>query len=177
MEKFLKSIAINHGLYLGIALAILTVTAYTISLDLYTKIWFGLTILALIIVFGIISVYKTKIANGGFLSFKNSFVSYFITILIGLIISTVISIIIFNIIDPEAATVIQEKVMVSQIERLEAYNVPVEVIDETMKKMEEQGNMFSIGNVFQSLIFQIVGFCVVGLIVAAAMKKNNPDDV
>ena len=176
MEKSLKSIATNYGLYLGIALALLSVIAYAVNLDLYTKIWFGLCLLGMIIVFGIISVVNTKKANDGFLSFKNAFTSYFITILIGLVISTVVSIIIFNFIDPEAAAELQEKVIDSQLARLEAYNVPVEVIDETMEKMESQGNMFSIGNALQSLVFQIIGFSVVGLIVAAVMKKNNPDE-
>ncbi|WP_298496714.1 DUF4199 domain-containing protein [uncultured Algibacter sp.] len=176
MEKSLKSIATNYGLYLGITLALITVFAYAVNLDLYTKIWFGLCLLALIIIFGIISVVNSKKANNGFLSFKNAFTSYFITVLIGIVISTLISIIIFNFIDPEAAAELQEKVINSQIERLEAYNVPSEVIDETMEKMEAQGNMFAIGNVIQSLIFQLIGFSVVGLIVAAVMKKNNPEE-
>ncbi|MGB5417906.1 DUF4199 domain-containing protein [Algibacter sp.] len=177
MEKSLKSMATNYGLYLGATLALITVIAYAVNLDLYTQIWFGLCILALIIVFGIVSVVNSKKANNGFLSFKNAFTSYFITVLVGLVISAVVSIIIFNIIDPEAAAQLQEKVINSQLERLQAYNVPVEVIDETMEKMEAQGNMFSIGNALQSLAFQLIGFSVVGLIVAAVMKKNNPDEV
>lgn len=176
MEKSLKSIATNWGLYLGVALTLLTVIAYAINLDLYTKIWFGLCLLAMIIIFGIISVFNSKKANNGFLSFKNSFTSYFITILIGMVISTLVSIIIFNFIDPEAAADIQEKVMNAQLERLEAYNVPTKVIDQTIEKMEANGNMFSISNVLQSLAFQLIGFSVVGLIVAAVMKKNNPDE-
>ncbi|WP_298551050.1 DUF4199 domain-containing protein [uncultured Algibacter sp.] len=176
MEKSLKSIATNYGLYLGITLALITVVAYAVNLDLYTKIWFGLCLMAAIIVFGIISVVNTKKANGGFLSFKNAFTSYFITILIGIVISTIVSLIIFNVIDPDAAAELQVKVIDSQLARLEAYNVPTEVIDETMKKMEAQGNMFAIGNVLQSLVFQLIGFSVVGLIVAAVMKKNNPDE-
>jgi len=177
MEKSLKSIATNYGLYLGVTLALISVIAYAVNLDLYTQIWFGLCLLAIIIVFGIIAVIKIKKTNGGFLSFKYAFTAYFITILIGMVISTLVSVIIFNFIDPDAAAELQVKVMDAQIARLEAYNVPVDVIDETVKKMESQGNMFSIGNVLQSLVFQLIGFSVVGLIVAAVMKKNNPDEV
>jgi len=176
MEKSLKTIAANYGLYLGVTLALISVIAYAVNLDLYTQIWFGLSLLVVIIFFGIISVLNTKKANGGFLSFKNAFTSYFITILIGMVISTVVSIMIFNIIDPDAAADLQVKVIDAQIARLEAYNVPADVIDQTMEKMEQQGNMFSIGNVLQSLVFQLIGFSVVGLIVAAVMKKNNPDE-
>ena len=175
METSLKSIATNYGLYLGVILALITVLAYAINLDLYTEIWFGLVILGIIIALGIISSVKAKKANGGFLSFKNTFTAYFITVLIGLIISAVVSILVFNFIDPEASSELQEKIMNTQIERLESFNVPTEAIEETVAKLEAQGNMFSISNVLQSIVWQLLGFSVVGLIVAAAIKKSKPE--
>ena len=60
MEKSLKSIATNYGLYLGIALALLTVLSYAIDLSLMTNMWYGIFILLVVIIFGIISVAKTK---------------------------------------------------------------------------------------------------------------------
>lgn len=175
MEKSLKSIAANYGLYLGVILALITVLAYAINLDLYTEIWFGLAILAIIIALGIVSAIQAKKANEGFFSFKNTFTAYFITVLIGLVISAVVSILVFNFIDPEASSELQEKIMNTQIERLESFNVPAEAIDETVAKMEAQGNMFSISNVLQSIVWQLLGFSVVGLIVAAAIKKSKPE--
>jgi hypothetical protein len=41
--------------------------------------------------------------------------------------------------------------------------------------MEAQGNMYSISNVLQSIVWQLLGFSIIGLIVAAAMKKSKPD--
>jgi len=175
MEKSLKSIASNYGLYLGAILALLTVIAYGVNLDLFTKIWFGLSLLALIIVFGIISISKSKKMQDGFISFKDAFTSYFITILIGIVISALVSYIVFGFVDTEAATVIQEKVVESQIQMMENFGAPEEAIAETVDKMEAQGNMYAIGNVLQSLLWQLAGFSVVGLIIAAIMKKNNPD--
>ncbi len=175
MEKSIKSIASNYGLYLGIALTLFTGIAYAVNLDLFTQMWFGLIILAVVIVLGIISIAKSKKALGGFINFKNAFTSYFITLVVGLIIATITTILIFVVIDPEAATQLQEKIIDTQVERLENYNVPSEVIDETIEKMEANGNMYSIGNILKSLLWQIAGFSVVGLIVAAIMKKRNPE--
>tara|TARA_R110000868_G_scaffold35710_2_gene127634 strand:+ start:491 stop:1024 length:534 start_codon:yes stop_codon:yes gene_type:complete len=175
MEKSSKSIAINYGLYLGAILSLLTVVAYAINLDLFTQIWFGISILILIIVLGIISISKSKKLFEGYISFKNAFTSYFITVLIGIVISALVSIVVFNFIDPEAANVLQEKIIDLQMQRLENFNVPTEAIAQAMEKMEEQGNMYSIANVLQSIIWQLAGFSVVGLIVAAIMKKNKPD--
>lgn len=175
METSLKSVASNYGLYLGAILSLLTAIGYAVSLDLFTKIWFGIGLLIIIIVLGILSIAKSKKILGGFISFKDAFTSYFITVLIGISISAAVSIIIFNFIDPEAATTLQEKIIDVQTERLENFNVPNDVIAETIEKMEAQGNMYSISNVLQSIVWQLAGFSVVGLIIAAIMKKTNPD--
>ncbi|RSK39323.1 DUF4199 domain-containing protein [Mangrovimonas spongiae] len=173
MEKSVKSIAINYGLYLGGILALLSVLAYAINLDLYTKAWYGIALLLLVIVFGIISTVKTKSALKGIISFKEAFTSYFLTVLIGIAISSVVSILIFNVIDPEAAIVLKEKIVDSQVQMMRNFGAPEEAVAEAVEKMETEGNMFSIGNVVQSLVFQLVGFSIVGLIVALVLKKNE----
>ena len=175
MEKSIKSLAINWGLYLGVTLALSTVLGY-INLDLYTKWWFGIGMMILIIVFGIISAMKAKGLLGGFISFKESFTSYFITIALGLVISTVVSIIIFNFVDPDAALTLKEKIMDSTVEMMQNFGAPEEAIAEAVEKMEADENIFAIGKVLQSLAFQLIGFSVVGLIVALVVKKNNPDE-
>ncbi len=91
MDKTLKSIATNYGLYLGVLMALLTVISYAVNLELLTNMWYGIFILIAIIAFGIISVAKLKQAQNGFASFKEAFSSYFITVIIGLVISTFVS--------------------------------------------------------------------------------------
>ncbi|WP_338730988.1 DUF4199 domain-containing protein [Mangrovimonas cancribranchiae] len=173
MEKSVKSIAINYGLYLGGILALFSVLAYAINLDLYTKVWYGIALLLIVIVFGIISTVKTKSALQGIISFKEAFTSYFLTVLIGIAISSVVSILIFNVIDPEAAIVLKEKIVDSQVQMMRNFGAPEEAVAEAVEKMEAESNMFSIGNVLQSLVFQLVGFSIVGLIVALVLKKNE----
>ena len=116
MEKSLKSIATNHGLYLGVLLALITVLAYAINIELLTSMWVGISILIAIIVFGIISVAKIKQAQNGFASFKQSFTAYFITVLIGLLISTFVSFLLFNVVDTDAAEVLKEKTIEKTVE-------------------------------------------------------------
>ena len=175
MEKSLKSIATNYGLYLGVFLALVTVLAYAVKLELLTNMWLGIALLLVIIVFGIISVAKVKQAQNGFASFKESFTSYFITILIGLLISTVVSFLIFNVIDTDAAETLKQKTIENTVQMMEGFNTPVEAIDQTVEKMESQ-NQFGIVGILKGLAGQLVLFSIIGLIVAAAMKKNNPDE-
>jgi hypothetical protein len=174
MEKSLKSIATNYGLYLGVLLAAVTVLAYAVKLELLTNMWLGITLLIVIIVFGIISIVKVKQAQGGFASFKEAFTSYFITILFGLVISTVVSFLIFNVVDTDAAETLKQKTIEQTVQMMEGFNTPVEVIDETVEKMEAQ-NQFGIAGVLKNLAGQLVLFSIIGLIVAAVMKKSNPD--
>ena len=84
MEKSLKSMASNYGLYLGVALTLLTVLSYALDLSLMTNMWYGIFILLIVIVFGVISVAITKLAHNGFASFILGFSSYVIRVVFGL---------------------------------------------------------------------------------------------
>ncbi|MFI0428066.1 DUF4199 domain-containing protein [Mariniflexile sp. HMF6888] len=174
MEKSLKSIATNYGLYLGVLLALLTVLSYAINLELLTNTWYGIFILIAIVAFGIVSVAKTKQAQDGYASFKDAFTSYFITVLIGLLVSTLVSYLLFNVVDTDAAAVLKEKTIEKTVQMMENFNAPSEAIAEAADKIEAQ-NQFGIGNIIKGLAGYLVFFSIIGLIVAAAMKKSKPD--
>lgn len=175
MEKSLKSSSLNYGLYLGLILSALTVVGYAVSLDLFTKWWFGILMMLLVIIFGIMSSMKARSLMGGFINFKNAFTAYFIAILVGILISSVVSIIIFNVVDPDAALTLQDKIIEMQVEMMERFGTPQSAIDQAVNDMEANGNMYSIGNILKSIAFQLVGFSIVGLIVSLVVKRNDPD--
>ena len=175
MENSIKSSAINHGLYLGGLLSLFTVIGYAINLELLVNFWLTLLILPIIIIaFGIISIAKSKSLLNEFLNFKQAFSSYFITVAIGILISTAVSIIIFNFIDPDAALALKELIVEKTINFMEGMGAPAETIAENVDKIESQ-DTFGIGTQLKSLAQSLVFFAVIGLIVAAIMKKKNPD--
>lgn len=174
MEKTLKSIATNWGLFLGALLSGITVVAYAVNLDLLINMWVGIFILIAIIVFGIISVAKVKQMQDGYASFKEAFTSFFLTVLIGLAISTLVSYLLFNFIDTGAADILKEKTIERTVEMMKSFNTPSEVLAETVEQMETQ-NQYSLGNIFKGFAGYLVLFSIIGLIVAAAMKKSKPD--
>ena len=172
METNTKSSAINYGLYLGGILALATILAYALKLELFTSITFGLILFTVTLTFGVISIIKSKKIQSGFITFKEAFTSYFITILIGIVISTLISFIIFNFVDPEAAVQLKELALDSQVEMLRNFNSPEEAIAAVVEASEKQGDLFSIGNVFTSLIGYIIFYSLIGLIISLIMKRN-----
>ncbi|MCX7550171.1 DUF4199 domain-containing protein [Xanthomarina sp. F2636L] len=175
METSIKSNSINYGLYLGGVLSLFTVFAYAINLDLFTKWWYGISLMVLVIIFGIISAMSSKKLLNGIINFKGAFSSYFITVAVGIVISSLVSFVIFNVIDPEAATLLQEKILDSQVEMMRGFGAPEDAIAEVVEQMEKEDNMFAITKVLQSIAFQLIGFSVVGLIVALVVKKEDPE--
>ena len=167
MEKSFKSSAKDYGMYLGLALTLWTVIAYVIDLELMVNLWLNLLVLPVVIIgFGVVSTAKSKHILGGFLSF--------ITIALGIGISFAVSIILFNYIDTEAAITIKEIAVEKTIAMMEGFNAPPDQIAKQVEAMENN-DLFS----FKSQIFQIaqslVFFTIIGLIVAAIMKKSKPD--
>ena len=175
MEKSIKSLAINWGLYLGVLLVLNTVIWYAVKLEMLVNFWLIFLILPIaIIVFGIISVSKSKTLLNGFINFKEAFTSYFITVAVGIIVSTIVSVIIFNFIDPDAAIKLKEMAIEKTITMMEGFGAPPEQIAQQVDAIEAQ-NTQSFGSQILQLGQSLLFFTIIGLIVAAIMKKNNPD--
>ena len=174
MEKSVKSIALNYGLYLGVVLILISVAVYVIDLNLMANIWLGIGMFVLIIGMGIFATSKAKSENEGYLSFKDAFSAYFITTVVGVAISSVFSFILYTIIDPDAAEEIKSITIEATISMMEGFNAPAETIAKAVEEAEKV-DQFSIGNTLKSLAYGAVFQAVIGLIVAAVMKKTNPD--
>ena len=175
MEKTIKSSAINYGLYLGALLMSITIIMYVINIELMVNFWINLLIIPLLIIgFGVFSTAKSKALNEGFLNFKQTFSSYFITVAIGILISSGLSIILFNFIDPDAAIQLKELAVEKSINMMEGFGAPPEAIAKQVEAMESQ-DTFAIGTQMWQLAQGLIFFAVIGLIVAAIMKRNNPD--
>lgn len=174
MEKSIKTSAINYGIYLGLLLALVGVLAYAINIELLTKWWFGIILFLVVIAFGIVSTAKSKGILKGFISFKQAFSSYFITVAIGVIISAIVGILLYNVIDPEAAEVLKEKVIETSTAMMERFGTPQEQIDQAIAQMEAE-NQFDVLNQLKSLAFQLIFYAVIGLIVALGFKKSDPN--
>jgi hypothetical protein len=174
MEKSLKQTAINYGIYLGLILSSITVVAYAVSLDLFTKWWYGIILLLLVVVVGVISSAKAKGILGGFMSFKQAFSSYFIAVAVGVIISAGVSMLLFNVVDTEAAEIVKEKTIEAQVKMLEGFGAPKQAIDDAVTELRNT-NQFSVVSLLKAIAGQLVFFSVIGLIVALIMKKKDPN--
>ena len=175
MEQTLKSASINYGLYLGAALTLFTILGYAFNLNLLVNLWIILLVIPLFIIgFGIVSTAKAKGALNGYLSFKQAFSSFFITVAVAILISTFINIVLFDFIDPKAAIELKSILIEQTTTMLENANAPADKISESIYKIESQ-DTYALGTQVKSLAQSLIFFAVIGLLVAAAMKKTNPN--
>ena len=175
MESTTKTSAINYGLYLGALLSIISVVIYAVNLDLFTEWWLGIILFILVIVYGIVSALKSKKILDGFISFKQAFASYFITIAVGTLIATVVGIAIFTYIDPEAATYLNEQILILSKQTMERFGAPQEVIQAAIEEASTKNN-FSLGMQAQAFVFRLAIYAVIGLIIALIVKKSDTKD-
>ena len=175
MESTTKSSAINYGLYLGTILSITSVVIYAVNLDLFTEWWLGIILFVLVVVYGVVSALKSKKILDGFISFKQAFASYFITIAVGTLIATVIGIAIFTFIDPEAATYLNEEILILTKQTMERFGAPQEVIQAAIEEASTKNN-FSLAMQGQAFIFRLAFYALIGLIVALIVKKSDTKD-
>ncbi len=175
MESTTKSSAINYGLYLGAILSIISVIIYAVNLDLFTEWWLGIILFVLVVVYGVVSALKSRKILDGLISFKQAFASYFITIAVGTLIATVIGIAIFTFIDPEAATYLNEQILILTKQTMERFGAPQEVIQAAIEEASTKNN-FSLAMQSQAFIFRLAFYALIGLIVALIVKKSDTKD-
>lgn len=173
MNQAIKKNGVNFGLILAAFLVLRTVAIYAIDLELFINALVGITDLVVTIGLGILTVVKIKKAQGGFVTFKEAFTGFFITITIGVVIYSLFNILLFNVIDTEAKTIIQEKVISKTVETFKKINAPADMVKETIKKMRESDS-FSPAQQLLGLALTILMYSIAGLITAVAMKKQDP---
>ncbi len=168
--------AATYGIYLAILLSSVTIISYVVDLSILTNTWVGIALFVVIIVFGILSSLKAKSMQNGFISFKETFTAYFTTVVIGVLISAVVSIVLFNYIDPDAAEAIKQQVIEKATDMMQSFGAPQADIDKAIVEMQDQ-NQFELGNQIKSLAFQIIFYCIIGLLIALAIKKTDPEAI
>src|SRR5690606_22568246 len=130
--------------------------------------------LAVNTILGIMAVSKAKSALGGYISFKEAFTTFFLALLIGSILYILFMYILWNFIDPEGANAVVEATIETTVEWLQAAGTPEGDIKEMVEQMRASDNFGLVGQL-KALAGSVIIYSIIGLIVAAAMKKNKPE--
>ncbi|HOZ75630.1 MAG TPA: DUF4199 domain-containing protein [Flavobacterium sp.] len=168
--------SMNYGIILGLALIVLTTLMYAIDINSFTSSWIGMINLAVITGFGAIAAVKQKKVNGGFLSFKESFTCFFITVVLGVFISTLYSILLFNVIDPEAKSVIMENLIKKTVDMMQQFGGKAADINKIVEEMQKTDS-FGMWGQLKGFAFSIILYSIIGLITALIVRRERPQSI
>jgi hypothetical protein len=175
INEAIKKNGVTYGIALGVILALITATMYTIDLKLFVSGWIGASTFVIYLVIGILLLVKTKKDLNGSFSFKDAFTTYFIAVLAALLISTLFSILLFNVIDPEAKETISGYLIKYMAETLQKFGTPASAVNEALAKMRET-SPFSTLEQLKGLVFSLALYSILGLILAAFFKSKTTQE-
>lgn len=173
MNDAVKSAASKYGPIIAAIGITYTLIAYLIDMKLMVNMAAGISLWVINFVLLIVSVSAAKKALGGFISFKNAFTTFIFTFIISSLLSTVFAILLFGIVDTAAAEELQELTIETSVSFMEKLGTPESEIEKQVATMEET-NQFSAGSQVKGFFMGIVVYAILGLIVAAVMKKDKP---
>lgn len=174
MNPAIKEHGVKIGLIYGSVSILYALYAYLIDSTVYTKMWTGIAFFFVAIGFYIYAVAKVKKEMGGYISFKEAFSAFMVAAIVATALSTVFNMLLMGVIDPAFAEEVFDNIKMVTYERLENANLPEEKMEEIMANFEGK-NPFSLWSQTKTFFTGVAFSAIIGLITAAAMKKDNPE--
>lgn len=168
-------LAYRNGL-IAVALSIAyTLIAYLIGPQFFANWWLALIIMVVIVAYLIYSLRQIKTAMGGYITFGNAFLNFMVMAVLYIVIGTLFMYILIWVIDPDFGQAYADETIEKIIGMMEGFNTPVEAIEEAVTEAEADfESQKSLGGNVMQMLKGSAFMAVVGLIVAAVMKKNPP---
>lgn len=172
MNEVVKKNGINYGIILGTISILITASIYATDLKLFTNMWIGIVSIVIFLTIGVILVSKTKKQLNGFITFKEAFTVYFLAGAIGATMSVLFNILLFNVIDPEAKTIVNEHAIEYTVQMMKKFNAPTESITKTAEEMQKNDN-YSAANLLKGLVYSFVFTAIFGALLALIFRNKQ----
>ena len=169
----MKNLSIEIGYKLGGILALSTILVYAIDFKLFLNPMFGVGFFIIIVAAGVYSTLQSRKINNG-ASFKQAFTSYFIAVAVGYLLGNLTTILVFVIIDPEAAKVLDEEMLIMTKEMLEGFGMSSDMIALSMDDASKKSN-FSLSSIAMQYVGNLVFFSLIGLLTSLIFKKDKTE--
>ncbi len=165
--------SIKWGVILGVISVLITLVIYITDISLLTSGWVNTAIIIISIglVFYASIDYRKQL--GGFMTFGQAFLHCFVVLAISGLIALLFRYLLFNVIDPEAASVMAEAQMEATMKTMESLGG---ANGEMMDGMETSlANQFNIGTMAMGYGFTLIFYAIGAAIVGAITKKKNKE--
>jgi len=167
--------AFRSGLILSAISVVWTILTYLLGIEMFTSWGLGILIMVIMIIYIIVSLKKIKTQLGGYISFADAFLNFMVIAVIGLVIGQIFNYLLIYVIDPEFGIAFADATIEKTIAFMEGFGAPESAIEEALVGMEEEfESQTSISGLLSGMFKGTIFMGVVGVIVAAIMKKK-PD--
>lgn len=174
MNNLLKNESVKWGLYLGLALSLLSVLHYNffISLKLGSNLVFALVMMLLYIIFTTIGAKNKRTAIGGYWSYGMAVSNVLLISFIGSAISAIFYFVYMNYLDVETAQKVYD-IQLEQMNRsLEEY--PSKFVEQSLVEMEKKGPGVTVKETIMGILVSPIIGLLYALIAAIFLKKEKP---
>lgn len=161
---------------MGLLIALMKIILSTVQYQFFLTSWgmtMAITVLSFILgalLLGVTGNMQRK-AMGGYITIKEAFQCIFVAILIIVVLNSLYDFIYIKYIDPDMILKIKE----SSMGFAEKMGAPQESLDKMEKQFDEQSaEKTDLNKQFVGFLSQIVMYSIVGIIIAAIVKKNKP---
>lgn len=177
--SIIKKNALWFGIYYGIASITIFTLVYLINFKFFGNfILWGAISLIIPIIFYIVGGITQRKLEGGFINFKNAFITLFTIGIVGYLISLSYTIVFSNVIDKEFNTRLEEVVIESTSSWIEKYSTDQEQIDKQIEKIHEQfANANTPKTYLSQLIWAIIISAIISAIFALIIRRNPPESI
>lgn len=165
---------LRYGLYLGLISVAFSIGLFLIDYKLILQPGISLIPFAITVAILIIAGRDLRAQQGGYLPFKEAFVSSYVIFLIGAVIGVIYVILQYNVFTPEAAAELQKETLNQTVQMLEGFGMDDQAIDEAVQEAEKT-NPYGVKAQFIGLGINALIGLVVCAIIAAIVKKNKPE--
>jgi|SRR6056300_53316 flagellar basal body-associated protein FliL len=168
-----------HGQKLAIILIVLGILMFMVSYlgdpaFMFKNFWIGFVYQWLMpIGLSIYGIAQAKKANNGFISYKSALGVSAFGLILGTLVVVAFNSLMYNVIDTEFKAVMEEETLQFTYELLEKFGADDAQVEEAIAELERRDS-FGVLSQFKGMTLVSVFYLVISLIVAAAMKKDEP---
>ena len=162
------SAGIRNGVIAGLITVIITLILYFVNPSLILS-GVSTALFVVVIILMVMAGLAVKRSNGGFLSFKDGFLSGFVTFAVYAIISGLFTYILYNFIGTDLADLTKEKTIEWSMKMFEMAGLPEDQMEDAITAIEESDTSMTIGKtvmgMFMNMLMGLIPAAIIGLII------------
>ncbi|MES2574108.1 MAG: DUF4199 domain-containing protein [Bacteroidota bacterium] len=165
----------KFGLQIGLLVSIIQIliTIYLYNFGSFVDMKFGLLIIFLNILFGVITIFIVKKNLNNSITLRESFSGYFITIFTSMLVSTIFYVGFFNALASDSKKeAIKKELFDFQVQNMKNNNFPEKDIQKNIE-LSKNSNPFSLSTAVQSSMKFIILYCILGILFSFFIKNKS----